>query len=86
MQLKDAVTNMFGFIWSQPIHQTLRQMRLIQVGLIVSSQWLLWDIVAMIQGLDPTQAAVALGAVAAALIAQIWASVSSIHKSNHSDN
>lgn len=61
-------------------------MRFIQVGLIVNSQWLLWVIVGMIKELDKEQAAMALGAIAAALIAQIWAAVNSIHKSNEKDS
>lgn len=72
-------------MWQQPLHVTLRQMRLIQVGLIINSQWLLWEIVGMLKLLDPMQASVALGAIAAALIAQIWTSINSITKSNFQD-
>lgn len=85
MPLKDAINNVLGFMWQQPLHQTLRQMRLIQVGLVINSQWLLWVIIDKLHVLEPTQAAIALGAIAAALITQIWASVASLSKSNSKD-
>lgn len=86
MQLKDAINNMFGFIWMQPIHVTLRQMRLVHVGLIISSQLLLWRIVDKLETLDPMQSAMAYGTIAAALIAAIWASINGLHKSNGKDD
>lgn len=76
----------FGFIFSQPIHVTLRQMRIAQVMLIFSSQALLWKIVDELKLLDPTQAAMAFGAIAAALIAAIWKGVDSLHKGNIKDD
>ena len=85
MQLRDAINNVLGFMWQQPLHQTLRQMRLIQVGLVINSQWLLWVIIDKLQVLEPTQAAMALGAIAAALITQIWAAVASLSKANGRD-
>ena len=87
MQLKDATNSMFSFIWTQPIHVTLRQMRLIQVGLIVNSQILLWHIVDRLQNLaDPMQVAGAYGAIAATLITSIWACVNALNKSNGQDS
>lgn len=82
----DAFEKMFGFIWQQPIHVTLRQMRIVPVGLIISSQLLLWEIVRSLKVLDATQAAMAFGAIAAALIAAIWKSVDSLHRSNLKDD
>lgn len=86
MQLKDAINNMFSFMWTQPIHVTLRQMRLVHVGLIISSQLLLWRIVDKLETLDPMQSAMAYGTIAAALIAAIWASINGLHKSNGKDD
>lgn len=85
MPLRDVINKVLGFMWQQPLHQTLRQMRLIQVGLVINSQWLLWVIIDKLQILEPTQAAMALGAIAAALITQIWAAVASISKPNGKD-
>jgi hypothetical protein len=81
-----AFEKMFGFIWQQPIHVTLRQMRIVPVGLIISSQLLLWEIVRSLKVLDATQAAMAFGAIAAALIAAIWKGVDSLHRSNIRDD
>lgn len=82
----DAFKAVFGFIWTQPLHVTLRQLRVVQIGLIISSQLLLWRIVDALKVLDPSQAAMAFGAIAAALIAQIWTSVAGMHKGNISDD
>jgi len=82
----DALKAMFSFIWQQPIHITLRQLRIVQIGLIISSQLLLWRIVDALKVLDPSQAAMAFGVISAALIAQIWASVAGMHKGNISDD
>jgi hypothetical protein len=81
-----AFKAVFGFMWTQPLHVTLRQLRVVQMGLIVSSQLLLWRIVDNLKGLDATQAAMAYGAIAAALIVQIWTSVAGMHKGNISDD
>lgn len=81
----NALDKMFGFIFRQPIHQTLRQMRFVPVSLIASSQMLLWHIVDQLYKLDPTQAAMAYASIAATLIAAIWKGVDSLHKSNDKD-
>jgi len=82
----DAFKAVFGFMWKQPLHVTLRQMRIVQIALIVSSQMLLWRIVDNLKSLDPAQSAMAHGAIAAALIAQIWASIAGMHKGNAKDD
>lgn len=76
---------MFGFILNQPLHVSLRQMRLVQVLLILSSQALLWYIVQKLEHLNPEQSAMALGTIAVTLIAQIWKGVDSLHRTNESD-
>ena len=82
----EALDNALGFIIKQPLHITLRQMRIVPVGLIISSQLLLWEIVRTLKLLDPSQAAMAFGAIAAALIAAIWKGVDSLHRSNIKDD
>lgn len=82
----DAFKAVFGFMWQQPLHVTLRQMRIVQICLVVSSQALLWRIVDNLKGLDATQAAMAYGAIAAALIVQIWQSINGMHKANLKDD
>ena len=86
MSLRDIADNVLGFIVKQPLHVTLRQMRIVPVGLIISSQLLLWEIVRTLKLLDPSQAAMAFGAIAAALIAAIWKGVDSLHRSNIKDD
>jgi Kef-type K+ transport system membrane component KefB len=81
-----AFKAVFGFMWTQPLHVTLRQMRIVQIALIVSSQILLYRIVDNMKALDPTQAAIAYGVLAAALVTQIWTSVSGMHKGNTRDD
>ena len=79
------LNNMFGFIIKQPFHHSLRQMRLVPVSLIISSQMLLWHIVDQLYKLDPAQAAMAYASIAATLIAAIWKGVDSLHKPNDKD-
>jgi hypothetical protein len=83
--MKRSFDSMFGFIFKQPIHITLRQMRIIQVALIFSSQGILWYIVQRLEFLDPTQSVMAYGTIAAALIAAIWKGVDSLHRPNEAD-
>lgn len=83
--VKKAAIEMFGFIWKQPIHVTLRQMRIVQVLLIYNSQLLLWALVNKIDKLDPAQGAAAAGATMLALIAAIWKCVDSFNKGNVKD-
>ena len=82
----DAFEKMFGFIWQQPIHVTLRQMRIVQIALVISSQILLYRIVDNMKYLDESQAAIAYGVLAAAIVTQIWQSVAGMHKANSKDD
>ena len=86
MSPTEAADNMLGFIIKQPLHVTLRQMRIVPIYLIYSSQGILKDIVASLKLLDSTQSAMAYGAIAAALIAAIWKGVDSLHRSNIKDD
>ena len=72
MQLKDVLTKVFGFVVQQPLHVSLRQMRIVHIFALYSADRLLWELVAILKNLDPTAAATATGAIAAALIAAIW--------------
>lgn len=77
--------NMFGFIFNQPVHITLRQMRLVQVFVIINSQMLLWYICNIMLLLDSTQAAIGLSAVMLAEVAAIWKCVDSLRLNNMKD-
>lgn len=80
------LNDVFGFAFKQPLHVTLRQMRIVPVGLIISSQLLLWEIVRSLKLLDPTQSAMAFGTIAVALITAIWKGLESLHKGNNKDD
>lgn len=67
-----SLKTVFGIYLNQPLHTTLRQLKFVPVGLIVSSQLILWEIIQRLESMDNEQASVALGAIAAALIAAIW--------------
>jgi Kef-type K+ transport system membrane component KefB len=82
----DAFRAVFGFMWQQPLHVTLRQMRIVQIALVISSQILLYRIVDNMKYLDESQAAIAYGVLAAAIVTQIWQSVAGMHKGNAKDD
>lgn len=86
MSLLEIADNMLGFIIKQPLHVTLRQMRIVQIALVISSQILLYRIVDNMKYLDATQAAIAYGVLAAAIVTQIWQAVSGMHKANLKDD
>ena len=79
----EALDNVLGFIIKQPLHITLRQMRIVPVGLIISSQLLLWEIVRTLKLLDPSQAAMAFGAIAAALMHDVVEDRDIGHSASH---
>jgi hypothetical protein len=80
-----VLTVVFGFMWQQPLPVTLRQLRIIQVALIVNSQYLLWVIVGMLHSLDPVQAAMAYATIAVTLVGSIWKCIDSFNKGTVKD-
>lgn len=70
LRIKRAINNMFGFVWKQPIHKTLKDMAILQVGLVISSQFMLIRIVESIEDKNESYTAIAL-----LLIGQIFAAV-----------
>jgi hypothetical protein len=86
MTIMQALDNMLGFIIKQPLHVTLRQMRIVPVGLIVSSQLLLWEVVRSLKVLDPAQGAMAYSAIGLALITSIWQGLKHITDSTAKDD
>jgi hypothetical protein len=81
----NTITVMFGFIWQQPLPVTLRQLRIVQVALVVNSQYLLWVIVGMLHTLDPVQAAMAYATIAVTLVGSIWKCIDSFNKGTVKD-
>jgi hypothetical protein len=85
-EIKKALINMFGFIWTQPIYITLRKMRLVPVSMLANAVALLWYIAIQLKTLDPIQAAIAYGAIAAALIPTIVVGLNSLLKANDKED
>lgn len=72
--------------FNQPLHITLRQLKVLPVSLIASSQFILWDIVDSLELMGSEQAGVALGAIAAALIAAIWKGLETAQAKHEKDD
>lgn len=77
---------MFGFIWMQPIHASLRDMRIVQLALIISGQYMLFKILDQISAIDdPTTQIGAYASISIAQLTQMWACISSLQKPNKRD-
>ena len=71
----------FGFIFSQPLHITIRQLRLFQLGAMIFSFYLLWDLMEWyMANADLSQGDAAFLAFAGALIGAIWKAISSMNE------
>lgn len=80
---------MFGFIWKQPIHKTIRQLRLPTIALLIVSvdiMYRLVDILEIGSELSPAQSTAAVGVLAAAVFASIWKGISNISESHKDDD
>lgn len=89
MLLKDVLNNMLGFMFTQPIYKTLRQMRLLQVFLLGVSVDIMYRLVDMLEtagSLSPAEAMTAGGVLMAALFATVWKAVSDLNKPYKSDD
>lgn len=73
---------MFGFMFNQPIHKTLRDMRVIQIFSIAFSFWLLYDLISWYKQVADlsVNGDAAFLAFAGALVGTIWKAVSSINE------
>lgn len=89
MRLKDVMNNMFGFIITQPIYKTLRQMRVIQVTLLSVSIHIMYRLVDILEKagtLSPAEALGAGGVLLGTLFATVWKAVSDLNKPYKSDD
>jgi len=67
------------FIWTQPLHKTLRQMRFVTIGVLVASIDILYRLVGVLQAGDlSTEKAVAVTGLAATVFGGIWKAVDSV--------
>lgn len=89
MQSKDAINNMFSFIWTQPVYKTLRQMRFVTLGMLGVSVDIMYRLVAILEeanALSPEASLSAVGVLVAAIFATVWKSVGDLSKPYVSDD
>lgn len=80
---------MFGFVFQQPIHKTLRQMRIATILLLIISVDIMYRLVAILEKggeLSPTQTMGAVGTLAAAVFAAIWKGISNLAEAHKDDD
>ncbi len=80
---------MFGFIFQQPIHKTLRQMRIATILLLFASVDIMYRLVAILEKggeLSPAQTMGAVATLAAAVFAAIWKGISNLAEAHKEDD
>jgi hypothetical protein len=85
-ETKSKFDKMFGFVFEQPIHLTLRQMRFIPLALLYCCIDMMYIIIDNLDKLDPMQAAIAYAAIAMALISVIVKGFDSFIKRHERDD
>lgn len=83
--MKQILTNMFGFMWSQPWTKTLRQTRIISVGFVIFSTWLIYEIWLTIKPAIADNPADAWPFLLA-LLAGTWKAISSFAEAHKDDD
>lgn len=81
MQLKDVINNVFSFLWTDPLHESLRKMRFVSVGLICVSVDIMYRLVAVIEqskALDSVEGLSAMGVLALGVFTSLWKAVDNI--------
>lgn len=79
----------FGFIWTQPIHKTLRQMRLATIIMLAVSIDIMYRLVAILEKggtLSPEQTVGAVGVLAGGMFAIIWKGINNLSEPHKSDD
>lgn len=89
MQSKDVINNVFSFIWTNPLHESLRKMRLVSVGLICVSVDIMYRLVAVIEqskALDSVEGLSAMGVLALGVFTSLWKAVDNITTKHGKDD
>lgn len=74
-----AIKDMFGFIFTQPIHKTLRQMRLATIALLYVSVDMMYRLIDMLgSAISMEQTIAAVGVLASAIFATIWKGIQNL--------
>lgn len=80
---------MFGFIFKQPIHKTLRQMRVATIFLLLVSIDIMYRLVQILEKsgqMSTEQTVGAVGALAAGVFATIWAGIKNLSEPHKDDD
>ena len=85
----ESFNKVFGFIWQQPLHKTLRQLRIATILMLAVSIDIMYRLIKILeQGgeLSPEQTVGAVGVLAAAVFATIWKGIASLNESAKEDD
>lgn len=81
-------TKPFEFLWTQPIHKSLRQLRVATIVLLFVSMDIMYRLVAILENSSEMSTNQAIGAVATlagAIFAAIWKGISNLAESHRED-
>ena len=79
----------FGFLFTQPLHKSLRQMRLATIVLLLVSCDIMYRLIAILEtgtSLSPGQTTAAVATLAAAVFAAIWKGISNLAEPHRADD
>jgi hypothetical protein len=85
----DSLEKMFGFIFVQPIHKTLRQMRIATVILLYCSMDIMYRLIRILESsnqLSTEQTVGAVGVLAAAVFATVWKGIQNLQDAQKDDD
>lgn len=85
----ERLNTMFGFIFNQPIHKTLRQMRVATIVLLYVSIDIMYRLVVILETagqMSTEQTIGAVGALAAGVFATIWAGIKNLSEPHKDDD
>lgn len=89
MSKESAFSKMFGFIFNQPIHKSLRQMRVATIVLLGISVDIMYRLVEILEkggDISPAQTMGVVGTLAAAVFAAIWKGISNLAEVHKDDD
>ena len=87
--LLKSLDMMFGFIFKQPIHKTLRQMRIATMILLYVSFDIMYRLVVILEAtgqISTEQTIGAVGALAAGVFATIWGGIKNLTEAQKDDD
>lgn len=80
---------MLGFIFEQPLHKTLRQMRIATIIILFVSVDIMYRLISILEKaeeLSPTQTVGAVTTLAAAVFAAIWKGINNLSEAHKKDD